>query len=99
MRAAFSPAMKAASEGILSGFSAGDLIRQEGAWKLFFSFSLGCSCVDPVEEDMSPKNLSIGLQCSIRGIGRSLLRTASTCLNKHPSLEARALRAEIHPVG
>ena len=34
MRAAFSSAMKAACEGILSGFSAGDLIRQERAWKL-----------------------------------------------------------------
>ena len=36
MRAAFSSAMKAACEGILSGFSAGDLIRQERAWKLLF---------------------------------------------------------------
>ena len=36
MRAAFSSAMKAACEGILSGFSAGDLILQERAWKLLF---------------------------------------------------------------
>ena len=35
MCAAFTSAMKAC-EGILSGFSAGDLIRQERAWKLLF---------------------------------------------------------------
>ena len=74
MRAAFSSAMKAACEGIPSGFSAGDLILQERAW----TFSFGCCCVDPVEEEMSPRrNLSKGWQCSIRGIGRSWFCTAS----------------------
>ena len=86
MRAAFSSAMKAACEGILSGFSVGDLILQERAWKSLPSPSDAC-CVDPIEEDMSPRrNLSKGWQCSIRGIGRSWFCTASACLNKHPRI-------------
>ena len=107
MRAAFSSAMKAACEGILSGFSAGDLIHQERAWKFLFLLPRMLLCRPRRGGHVPKKELQQRLAMFNSGnwqelVSHSVLMSEQASqnlvrrgrLHKTDTLEARALRAE-----
>ena len=107
MRATFSSAMKAACEGILSGFSTGDLIRQERAWTLLFLLPRMLLCRPRRGGHVPKKELEQRLAMFNSGDWQELashsVRMSEQAsqnlvrggrLHNSDSLEARALRAE-----